>query len=177
MAKARDENHGLFAKKTPKNFLSMVLSAAFAVLLLASPPAGAVEIRTFDDPALHARFRTLTYELRCLVCQNQNIADSDAELAQDLRREVDRMLREGKTDNDITEFMVARYGEFVLYRPRLRAGTVALWVGPFVLVGAGLVLLVSTVRKTRRNTAPPSPLEQDEETRVNALLGDRDGTG
>ncbi|MGK0170463.1 MAG: cytochrome c-type biogenesis protein CcmH [Gammaproteobacteria bacterium] len=176
MTKARDGNCGLLVKMAPKSFLSAILGATFALLLFSGPPAGAVEIRTFDDPALDARFRTLTYELRCLVCQNQNIADSDAELAQDLRGEVDRMLREGKTDNDITDFMVARYGEFVLYRPRLRAGTIALWVGPFVLVGAGLVLLVSTIRKTRRNTAAPSPLEQDEETRVNALLGDRDGT-
>jgi len=148
------------------------------ILLVASllcPTVAAVEIHSFDDPTLDRRFRDLTFELRCLVCQNQNIADSDADLAKDLRTEVDRMLREGKTNNDIRDFMVARYGEFVLYKPRFRAGTFALWAGPFVLLAAGLAILILHVRRTRRAAA--ATLSPEEQARAEALLQDDDSPG
>jgi len=150
------------------------LRAIVACIMLAScASAGAIvfEQREFDDAEQLERYKTLTYELRCLVCQNQNLADSDAGLAADLRREVYRMIREGKSNEDVIEFMVARYGDFVLYRPPLKAKTVALWTAPFVLGIGGVILLLVQLR--RRSAAPTTatPLSDEEQTRLDALLG------
>jgi len=145
------------------------IALATLLSLVLAGAANAVEIHHFDDPALKRRFQTLTFELRCLVCQNQNIADSDADLAKDLRNEVDRMLREGKTNDDVRDFMVARYGEFVLYKPRLRPGTLTLWLGPFVLLAAALAFLTWHVKRVRRTTG--SGLSAQEQARAEALLG------
>ena len=150
------------------------LRALIASLMLAAAAgAGAIvfEERTFDDAGQLERYKTLIYELRCLVCQNQNLADSDADLAADLRREVYRMIREGKSDDEIIDFMVARYGDFVLYRPPLKAKTVLLWGAPFVLAIGGLVLLVAQLR--RRTTAQPAgaaPLSDGERERLRSIL-------
>jgi len=130
------------------------------------------DIHHFDNVALQNRFHGLTYELRCLVCQNQNIADSDADLAKDLRKEVARMLRVGKTDDDIRNFMVARYGEFVLYKPRLRIGTLALWVGPFLILIAALGMLMLHIHRIRRTTVTIPNLTADERKRVEAILAE-----
>jgi len=132
------------------------------------------EQREFDDAEQLERYKTLTYELRCLVCQNQNLADSDADLAADLRREVYRMIREGKSNEDVVDFMVARYGDFVLYRPPLKAKTVALWTAPFVLGIGGVILLLVQLR--RRPVAPTTaaPLSAEEQTRLDTLLGKND---
>jgi len=144
-------------------------------LLFLSAAESAVELHKFDDPGLDVRFRTLTYELRCLVCQNQNIADSNADLAKDLRNVVDRMLRDGKSDEEIKTFMVDRYGEFVLYRPRLRPGTLVLWVGPFLLVAAGVGGLLWHVRRRRGAlSGGGTPEAADPElVRIAALLSSR----
>jgi cytochrome c-type biogenesis protein CcmH len=109
-----------------------------------------------------------------LVCQNQNLADSDADLAADLRREVYRMIVDGKSDDEIIDFMVARYGDFVLYRPPLKAKTVLLWIGPFVLGASAIVLLIVQLR--RRRTAQPkaTPLSAEEHARLHALLENDD---
>lgn len=145
--------------------ISLFAGLSFGLL---SSISSSVEIHKFEDPGLDRRFRLLTFEIRCLVCQNQNIADSDADLAKDLRNAVDRMLRGGRSDAEIKDFMVARYGEFVLYRPRLRAGTIALWVGPFALALAGLGFLFSQVRRTRTRAA--NSLTEQDRRRVEALL-------
>lgn len=139
-----------------------------AVLLALSAGAGAIvfEQRDFDNAEQLARYKQLIYELRCLVCQNQNLADSDADLAADLRREVQRMIREGKSDQEIVDFMVARYGDFVLYRPPLKAKTLLLWAGPFVLAIGGLLILLLQLRRRRA----AAPLSDDERARLNALL-------
>lgn len=152
------------------------LRALVASALLAAAAAGnaiVFEQREFDDAEQLERYRTLIYELRCLVCQNQNLADSDADLAADLRREVYRMIREGKSDQDIVDFMVARYGDFVLYRPPLKAKTVLLWTAPFLLAVGGLALLVVQLR--RRPPAPPAAatLSDAERARLEALLGEK----
>jgi cytochrome c-type biogenesis protein CcmH len=155
------------------------LRALVAGLLLAvSAGSGAIvfEQREFDDAEQLDRYKTLIYELRCLVCQNQNLADSDADLAGDLRNEVYRMIREGKTNEDVVDFMVARYGDFVLFRPPFNAKTVALWVAPFILALGGLVLLVAHLR--RRPAAQPTvaDLSDEERGRLRSLLdSDRDG--
>jgi cytochrome c-type biogenesis protein CcmH len=123
------------------------------MLLLAvtlSWASGAMAIdteRAFDDPALQARYENITRELRCLVCQNETIADSNATLAGDLRREVRDMIADGKSDDQIRDFMIARYGDFVLYRPRFTPLNFLLWAAPVLLLLAGAFAVVRVVRR------------------------------
>jgi cytochrome c-type biogenesis protein CcmH len=119
---------------------SLLLMLSFCVWL--SPLQAAIEIYQFDSPQMEADYNKLIGELRCLVCQNQNLASSDADLAQDLRRETYDMLSEGKSPQQVVDFMVARYGDFVLYRPQFKSTTYLLWLGPFLLLLCVLVLLV-----------------------------------
>ncbi|MEA3194910.1 MAG: cytochrome c-type biosis protein CcmH [Betaproteobacteria bacterium] len=103
-----------------------------------------------EDPALEKRVRDLSSELRCLVCQNQTLADSSAPLAVDLRNQVREQLKSGKSERDVVDFLVARYGDFVLYRPPLKASTVLLWAGPFILLAFGLFLLFLRIKRKVR---------------------------
>ena len=115
----------------------------FALFLLAGMPmASAIDVdKAFDDPVLQARYEKIIDEVRCLKCQNQTIKDSNAFLAADLRREIRRLLTEGKSDQEIFDFLVARYGEFALYRPRMSGKTLVLWLAPgILLLGGGFVL-------------------------------------
>jgi len=126
----------------------LLISFVFALLSLAAlakdaPPAA-------DDPAIEARMLRITAELRCLVCQNQTIADSHAELAEDLRKEVRTMLRQGKSDTEVVKYMTDRYGDFVLYRPPVKSTTWLLWFGPGVLLVGGLAVLVAVLRRRAR---------------------------
>jgi cytochrome c-type biogenesis protein CcmH len=114
---------------------------------------------SLDDPVLEARYQTLVSELRCLVCQNENIAESNAELARDLRARVREMLVDGASDQEIKRYMTDRYGDFVLYRPPMRANTLLLWFGPAILLLLGAIVLVVTVRRK-------SQLEAEEESRL-----------
>lgn len=100
----------------------------------------------FDDPEMQARYEKIISEVRCLVCQNQNIKDSNVFLAADLRREIRRMMSEGTSDADIADFLVARYGDFVLYNPPKKGRTLILWITPALLLGAGALVLVKVVR-------------------------------
>jgi cytochrome c-type biogenesis protein CcmH len=109
------------------------------------------------DAALEARLKKLETELRCLVCQNQTLADSNASLAEDLRLEVRELARAGKSDDEIRAYLVARYGDFVLYDPPLKATTSLLWLGPFVLLGGGAVLWWVILRQRERAAALPAP--------------------
>jgi len=115
------------------------------------------------DPVLEARMLHITAELRCLVCQNQTIADSHADLAIDLRQQVREMLQKGQTDQQILDYMTARYGDFVLYRPPVKSTTLLLWVGPGVMLVAGLVMLVLILRRRSRMPADKFDAEPDEE--------------
>ena len=100
----------------------------------------------FDDPAMQARYENIIAEVRCLVCQNQTIKDSNVFLASDLRREIRRMMTEGMTDAEIGDFLVARYGDFVLYNPRKSGKTLILWITPALLIGVGGIVIVRVVR-------------------------------
>ena len=113
-----------------------------------------------EDPAVEARMLSITAELRCLVCQNQTIADSHAGLAVDLRKQVREMIQRGDSDRQIIDYMTARYGDFVLYRPPLKGTTAALWFGPAALLVAGVVVLAITLR--RRSRMRPEQFEPDE---------------
>ncbi len=119
------------------------------------------------DPAIEKRMLSLAAELRCLVCQNQTIADSNAPLAEDLRRQVREMIARGDSDTQIVEFMTQRYGDFVLYRPPLKGTTAALWFGPFLLLLGGLSVFVIVLRRRSRLAADQfEPDQLDDETPV-----------
>jgi len=124
-----------------------------AVLLAFGGNALAIDAEdAFDDPVLQERYEKINRELRCLVCQNQTIADSNATLAQDLRREVRDMIAAGQTDDQIRDFMIERYGDFVLYRPRMTAGNFLLWAAPVLLLVIGAFVLVRVVRRRAQDT-------------------------
>ncbi len=125
------------------------------LMLYSLPLYAAIEAYQFDTPEMEADYNQLIYELRCLVCQNQNLADSDADLAKDLRRETYEMLQQGKSQQQVIDFMVARYGDFVLYRPQFKTSTYLLWLGPFLLL---VIVLVIVVRRLR---AAARPVEVD----------------
>jgi cytochrome c-type biogenesis protein CcmH len=116
-----------------------------AALLMSSAAAIDTDKR-FDDPEMQARYEQLISEVRCLQCQNQSIKDSNVSLAADLRREIARMIEEGKTDDEIANFLVIRYGEFALYRPRATGKTLVLWLAPFLLVLFGVFALARVVK-------------------------------
>ena len=133
----------------------------------AAQAASVFEPRSFTSPEHEERYHTLIDELRCLVCQNQTIAESNADLATDLRREVYRMVEDGQSAEEIAGFMVARYGEFVLYRPPLQGGTVLLWAGPFLLAALGLAVLAVHLRRRR---APVEPIDGDTRERLRRII-------
>jgi cytochrome c-type biogenesis protein CcmH len=132
----------------------------------------ATEAALAADPVAEKRLQELSAELRCLVCQNQNIADSNAELAQDLRREIRGMIKDGKSNGEIIDFMVTRYGDFVLYRPPVKASTLLLWGGPLVLLLGGLFALRNYLRRRSVRLADEKPLSPEEIRRAEALLKD-----
>ena len=136
---------------------------AFNVPLLASDAP-----TRFNTPALAVRYDALLEQLRCMVCQNQTLKDSHAELAQDLRDEVRRLLEQGNTDVQIRDYLVARYGDFVLYSPPVKGSTWLLWLGPFVLLTVALAVVL---KLSRRRTPAAVPLDDAERARLRAALG------
>ena len=138
-----------------KRFLLIIMLGFVAA------PVFAVELIDFDSPEQEQRFRELATELRCLVCQNQSLADSDAGLAKDLRDEVLRLMREGLSDEEIKAYLASRYGDFVLYRPPVKPATWPLWFGPIVLLLIAAAALVYTVR--RRSMAEELVADPDQE--------------
>ncbi len=148
--------------------------AVLAVVCLGLVWSGAglarIDTFVFDTPQDEQRFKKLSAELRCLVCQNQNLADSNAELAMDLRREVYNMIKAGKSDSEIIDFMVARYGDFVLYRPPVKPTTYMLWIGPAILFVGGVVVLVLFVRRRSDEVLQSDGLTNEEQRRLDGLL-------
>ena len=150
-----------------KYFVSLIAACCCAGLSIAGEAAPAAA-----DPALEARVNKLSEELRCLVCQNQSLADSHAELAQDLKNEVRTMLGKGMSDREVKDFLVARYGDFVLYKPPVKTTTWLLWAGPFALLIAALAAFVFKLRGRPR----AEPLSAEEHAAAAALLrGDQEG--
>jgi cytochrome c-type biogenesis protein CcmH len=133
---------------------ALLLSCALAAAALGKEAAPAA-----DDPVLEARMQRIAVELRCLVCQNQTIADSHAGLADDLRREIREQLQNGATDEQVVQYMTDRYGDFIRYRPPMKASTLALWVGPIALLVGGLLVLVLVLR--RRSRLGPEAFEPE----------------
>ena len=153
----------------------MRVNQIFTALILATwviVAQAAIYAFDFDDPKKEARFKQLSEELRCLVCQNQTLADSNAGLALDLRKELYRLVNENASDEVIKNYMVSRYGDFVLYKPPVKTSTYLLWFGPFVLVIFGLVLLIRMVRNV--GTQPTQGMSTADHQRVQQLLADKE---
>lgn len=150
----------------------MIRSLIVVLALLWAIPAGAVEPgERLDDPALESRARSLSQELRCLVCQNQSIDDSDAPLAKDLRVLVRDRLQAGDSDAQVMDYIVDRYGEFVLLRPPLRAGTVLLWLTPLLVLLAGVISVFVYLRRGQTASAGGTPpLSEAEKARLEEIV-------
>jgi cytochrome c-type biogenesis protein CcmH len=143
----------------------------FACVALRMPVVAGEAAPLAQDPVLEQRVMHLAEELRCLVCQNQTIADSHAGLAIDLKKEIREQFRAGRSDAQVMGYMVERYGDFVLYRPPVKATTALLWYGPFALLAFGAAAAVVIVRR-RRPTTDPSTLSEEQRQRAVALLAD-----
>ena len=146
----------------------MSMGLAAASLLISSAAMAVQAPSSAADPALEARVMAVAEELRCLVCQNETIAASHADLAIDLRKQIRSKLSEGQSERQILDFMVERYGDFVLYRPRLSATTVLLWAGPFALLLVGGVVMARTIRARKKQI--PAALSDAESARAQQLL-------
>jgi cytochrome c-type biogenesis protein CcmH len=146
----------------------------FTLLLTAGAAVAAIDIHEFDNDVERQRYQSFIDEMRCPKCQNQNLSGSDSPIAEDLRRELYAMIQDGRSDKEIVDFMVERYGDYILYRPRLTPATVMLWVGPAVLFLAGLIILIVIVRQRRRDVLLKGPvaLDSEEQSRLAALLRD-----
>ena len=149
------------------------ISLILLLWLFAAPALAGEAAPAAADPQAEKRMTTLAEELRCLVCQNQTLADSHAELAVDLKNQIREKIQQGMSDRDIIDYMVARYGDFVLYRPPVKATTVLLWFGPFILMLLGLWLLVRRLRS--RPPVTEAPLTDAERERAAVLLKAGDG--
>ncbi|PYS32296.1 MAG: cytochrome C biogenesis protein CcmH [Acidobacteria bacterium] len=141
--------------------ISLVICFASVALAKEAKPA--------EDPQIEQRMRALTEQLRCLVCQNETLADSRADLAEDLRKEIREQMKAGKSDQEIIAFLTQRYGDFVLYKPPVKSTTYLLWFGPFVLLFAGTGVLYLYLKK-RRELIDEKPLTADERTRAEEIL-------
>jgi cytochrome c-type biogenesis protein CcmH len=152
----------------------MKVVIAILLVMLSAQCAAREASSAADDPVLEKRVVKLTSELRCLVCQNQSLADSHADLAIDLKNQVRSQMQAGKSDAEIRDYMVARYGDFVLYDPPFKASTLLLWAGPFALLLTGLLGLAAYLR-SRRRRLPDVELTPLERARAEALLRGESG--
>ncbi|MGD2056864.1 MAG: cytochrome c-type biogenesis protein CcmH [Gammaproteobacteria bacterium] len=154
-------------------FRTLLLSLVMAASPL--PAAVTLESFTFPTDAEQQHFRELIGQLRCLVCQNETLADSDADLAHDLRAEVYEMMKSGKSDSEVIDFLVERYGDFVLYNPPVKPSTYLIWYGPFVLLAIAVLLWIRAVGRQRKVREPQ--ISAEERTRLEQLLGDNSDKG
>jgi len=152
-----------------------VIRYLFVVLLVMpfTVQANSIEVYTFDNEEQEKVYQSLIEDLRCLVCQNQNIAESNAELANDMRRKTYEMIKQGKTEKEISEFMVTRYGDFVLYRPPFKPMTWLLWFGPVIVFIIGMIFVVRFMRSQNAN-AETDALSEVELERIKSLHAEQD---
>src|SRR5713101_7670702 len=145
------------------------VSILILVLISLSAPALAKEAKPVEDPQIEQRMQALTQQLRCLVCQNETLADSQADLAEDLRKEIRGQMKAGKSDQEIIAFLTQRYGDFVLYKPPVKATTYLLWFGPFVLLLGGIAVLYRYLGR-RKELIQDQPLTAGERKQAEDLL-------
>lgn len=157
--------------------MNLPVRVCVLVVMLMTSPMALSEVRDvyeFDSRQQEQRFQTLIAELRCPKCQNQNIADSNAPISKDMRDAVYRMMSDGASNEEITNELVARFGEFVRYRPEVDYRTIMLWATPALVVSIGIVVIVLSVRRSNRADTGADPLTEDERDRASRLLNDRD---
>lgn len=143
------------------------------ILLLSHNSIAAISTYEFKDESTKERFYQLTYELRCPKCQNQNLQDSNSPISADLRQEIYRMLESGKTDNEIVNFMVERYGNFIRYRPEVNTMTYFLWYGPFILLAIGIFAIIFISLRSSNKNKTQINLKQEENEQLQKLLDER----
>lgn len=153
----------------------LAIVVPFLLWLLPLSATAVVDVYEFQTPEDEARYEYLIDELRCPKCQNQNLSGSDSQIANDLRRELRRMITEGQSDSEIKDFMVARYGDYVLYRPRLTSKTYALWFGPIALLGLGAFVLILIVRSRGKAqsasvNSSATPMSDEEQQALQSML-------
>ena len=153
------------------NRISPSFIFALVTMVLLNPAFAKDAVPLADDPVIEQRLIVISEEMRCLVCQNESLAGSRSDLANDLRREIRILIKEGKTDAQIRSFMVERYGDFVLYRPPVKPTTWLLWIGPFVILLGGIVGLIVYLRR-RNQGIPSTTLSAEENLRIDTLLKD-----
>lgn len=147
-----------------------ILVACVLMLMNVTSYAG-IDVYEFSSTEDRQRYQKFLDELRCPKCKNQNLAGTNSEIAEDLRRELRKMIDQGKSDSEIIEYMVSRYGDFVLYRPRFQSNTLALWLAPFAFVMVGVsVIAVIVMRRRRVNTAPSAQLSREEQDQLDNML-------
>ena len=157
-----------------KVFLTLIpIVVLLCSLLLPNTTYSQVDTFEFDTEEQQGRFRTLSDELRCPMCQNSSLSGSTGGVAEDLRREVYRMIMEGMSDSEIIQFMFERYGDFILFRPRLTAGTVFLWFGPLLFLFIGGLFAFGIWRRARKITDSDTELDKTQQKRLQQLLGDK----
>ncbi len=146
------------------------LTLMLAVFLITGTAGAAIESKQFENSETEARYKKMIAELRCLVCQNQNLSDSDADLAKDLRNQVEKMLKSGNSDEQIADYMVTRYGDFILYNPPLKTSTLVLWAGPLLMVIIGIIIVANIFRRRDRQKSTISPQDL---SRAKSLINDK----
>lgn len=151
------------------------LRTVLAALLLALAVPALAQEAQLPDPALEQRVRDLSREIRCVVCQSQSIAESDADIARDMRVLIREQVAAGRSDQEIRDYLVARYGDFVLFEPPFKASTYALWIGPFALLGAALIGVVFFFRRRIAAPGAAAPLSESERRRVAEILKGEEG--
>lgn len=158
-----------------RNILLLVATSLvlLASLLVPIPSYSQVDTFEFETEEQQKRFRTLSDELRCPMCQNASLSGSTGGVAEDLRREIHRMIMEGMSDSEIIQFMFERYGDFILFRPRLTAGTVLLWFGPLLFLLIGGVIAFGIWRRARRYSDSDAELDSSQQERLQRLLGEK----
>ena len=155
------------------SLLVVAVIVSLGSLLLARPAYSQVDTFEFDTIEQQKRFRTLSDELRCPMCQNSSLSGSTGGVAEDLRREVHRMIMEGRSDAEIMQFMFERYGDFILFKPRLTAGTVLLWFGPLLFLFLGGIVAYGIWRRARKISDSDSKLDKSQQERLRKLLADK----
>lgn len=160
----------LLAFTTSRRYGLVIRVLVLCVVLLPLRGNAVVDIYAFDTDSQRERYHQLVEELRCPKCQNQNLAGSDSQIAQDLRRELHRLLLEGRTDKEIKSFMVDRYGDFVLYKPRFQSSTAVLWSLPVILLFGGFIVIMLVVRRRGRQDVERDCLSHHEKSTLDELL-------
>lgn len=156
-------------KSTAQRHFLITVVCLFAMLFSLNANAR-FETHDFANPQMEEDYNTLVFELRCLVCQNQNLADSNAELAQDMRLKVYKMLSEGSSKQEIVEYMVARYGDFVMYRPPVKSSTFLLWFGPLIFFAMAGFIVLSYVRRQKK--VAENVVDEQQQKKAHSLLDD-----